>query len=109
MESFIVGIVTMVVFVLSIATVLGVLKLMSLTKRVFKLQRRLEDNERELTRDITMVDQTMNNQIHHFSQDFHRRIDESVTQSKSYTDHRIDKLVDVYFDVRSAKKSVLKD
>jgi hypothetical protein len=82
---------------------------MSLTKRVFKLQRRLEDDERELTRDINMVDQTMNNRIHHFSQELHRRIDESVTQSKSYTDHRIDKLVDVYFDVKSAKKSVLKD
>lgn len=109
MQSFLVGIVTMVVFVLTVATVVGVLKLMSLTKRVFKLQRRLEDDERELSREINMVEQTMSNQINRSTESVYHAVDGAVTESKSYTDHRIDKLIDTYFNIKEAKKSLLKD
>jgi hypothetical protein len=56
--------------------------------------RKIEDTHR----DINMIEATMHNQIQY-----------ATTQSNSYTDKRIDKLVDTYFEVQSIKKQILKD
>ena len=109
LQSFAIGIVTMVVFALAIITVLGILKVTSLAKSLVTINRRLEDDERELSREINMVEQTVMNQIGHVNDSLHRHIDESQRSDRSYTDHRIDKLIDTYFEHNSAKKQVLKD
>ena len=109
LQSFAIGIVTMVVFALAIITVLGVLKVTALAKNVLTLKRRLEDDERELSREINMVEQTLSNQIGHVQDNLHRVIENSERADRSYTDHRIDKLIDTYFEQVGAKKKVLKD
>jgi hypothetical protein len=109
LESFAIGIVTMVVFALAIATVIGMLKVVSIAKEVVKLKRRLEDDERELSREINMVEQTLRNQLNHGVETMHLVCNETERACTSYTDKRIDKLVDTYFDIKNAKKNLLKD
>jgi predicted Holliday junction resolvase-like endonuclease len=109
LESFAIGIVTMVVFALAIATVIGMLKVVSITREVVKLKRRLEDDERELSREINMVEQTLRNQLNHGVETMHLVCNETERACTSYTDKRIDKLVDTYFDIKNAKKNLLKD
>lgn len=109
LQFFAIGIVTMVVFALAIITVIGVLKVTSLAKSVITLKRRLEDDERELSREINMVEQTLSNQIGHVQDNLHRCIEESERSDRSYTDHRIDKLIDTYFEHKNIKKKILKD
>jgi predicted Holliday junction resolvase-like endonuclease len=109
LESFAIGIVTMIVFALAIATVIGMLKVVSITREVVKLKRRLEDDERELSREINMVEQTLRNQLNHGVETMHLVCTETERACTSYTDKRIDKLVDTYFDIKNAKKNLLKD
>lgn len=109
LQSFAIGIVTMVVFALAIITVIGILKVTAMAKSLVTLKRRLEDDERELSREINMVNQTLSNQIHHIDDGMHRGMDEMYRQGMAYTDKRIDKLIDTYFEQKSLKKQVLKD
>ena len=113
LQSFAIGIVTMVVFALAIITVIGILKVTSLAKSLVTLNRRLEDDERELSREINMVDQTLSNHIQHVERNLHdvleNRSGAEATRSRSYTDHRIDKLIDTYFEHVGTAKQVLKD
>ena len=97
-ESFAIGVLTMIVFAVAILVVLGVLKVVNLTKQVVTLKRRLEDDERELSREIHMVEQTIMNQIRHDSDHIHQEInechrhtDEVLRSANSYTDSRFDK------------------
>ncbi len=97
-ESFAIGVLTMIVFAVAILVVLGVLKVFNLTKQLVTLKRRLEDDERELSREINMVEQTVMNQIRHESdhvsrmiEDCHRHTDEVLRSANSYTDSRFDK------------------
>ena len=54
------------------------------------------------SRDINIIEATMKNGI--------KQVETNTWQnSKSYTDSRIDKLVDTYFEVQSIKKQILKD
>ncbi len=108
-ESFAIGVVTMIVFALAIITVLGILKVTSLAKSLVTLKSRLEDNERELSREIHMFEQTLSNQINHTHDGMNRSMDEMYRHSMAYTDKRVDKLIDTYFDHKNIKKQVLKD
>lgn len=117
-ESFAIGVLTMLVFAVVILVVLGILKVVNLTKQVVTLKRRLEDDERELSQEINMVEQTIMNQIRHESEhasrsiencyrhldethrdirkdieDCHRHTDEVLRNATSYTDSRFDKAV----------------
>ena len=109
LESFAIGIVTMVVFALAIATVIGMLKVISIAKEVVKLKRRLEDDERELSRDINMVESTIINQLNHQADNIYQAMENANRTQAAYTDKRIDKLIDTYFEVKNAKKQILKD
>lgn len=108
LQSFAIGIVTMVVFALAIVTVIGILKVTALAKGLVTLKRRLEDDERELSKEINMVEHTAMNQIAATEQSLFRAIEESQRSDRSYTDHRIDKLIDTYFDLNKTTK-LLKD
>ena len=82
--------------------IVTVLKLKTETRNIYRqmyeerqdIYRKFEDTHR----DINMIEATMHNQIQY-----------ATTQSNSYTDKRIDKLVDTYFEVQSIKKQILKD
>lgn len=73
------------------------------------ISRQISEERRELDRligatidDINMVEATMQNVIKQLETD-------SMHAAKSYTDSRIDKLIDTYFEVQSIKKQILKD
>lgn len=119
-ESFTVGIVTVVVFGLVIAATIGILKVTALAHDLLTLKRRLEDDERELSRDIHMVERTLSNNIDHNKEEVWRVIDhnkeeawriieDASREDRAYTDRRIDKLIDTYFDHKNTKKEILKD
>ena len=108
-ESFTIGIMTVVVFGLTIATILGILKVTALARETLTLKRRLEDDERELSREINMVDKTLQNQIEHRIHDVYLDMQETQRGSAAYTDKRIDKLIDTYFDIKKNGKQIIKD
>ena len=94
------------------------------------LDRRMDDMDRHVHSRIDNLQQELDGRFSDYNrdrddiaEDLHRRIDteientrfdinsqitDAVTQSTSYTDKRIDKLIDTYFDVMSAKKQVIK-
>ncbi len=65
------------------------------------LDRRMEGMDRHATGYVTDLQREMEVKTN-------SQITDAVTQSTSYTDKRIDKLIDTYFDVISAKKQVIK-
>ena len=108
--SFAIGILTMIVFAIVVAIVIGVLKVTALAKEVLTIKKRQEDTERALFHDINMVEQTLSNQINRNDEGMHRVLDETHRMGMAYTDKRIDKLVDTYFEVKkNTKKDLLKD
>ena len=108
--SFAIGVLTMIVFAIVIAIVMGVLKVTALAKEVLTIKKRQEDTERSLFHDINMVEQTLQNQINRNDEGMHRVLDETHRMSTAYTDKRIDKLVDTYFEMKkNTKKDLLKD
>ena len=108
--SFAIGVLTMIVFAIVIAIVMGVLKVTALAKEVLTIKKRQEDTERSLFHDINMVEQTLRNQINRNDEGMHRVLDETHRMSTAYTDKRIDKLVDTYFEMKkNTKKDLLKD
>ena len=109
LESFAIGIVTMVMFAVVIITVIGILKVTKIATELLKLKRRLEDDERELSRDINMVESTITNQLNHQADNIYQAMENANRTQAAYTDRRIDKLIDTYFEVKNAKKQVLKD
>ena len=108
-ESFTVGIVTVVVFGLVIAATIGILKVTAMARDLLTLKRRLEDDERELSRDIHMVERTLSNNIDRNKEQTDMILREISRDDRAYTDRRIDKLVDTYFDHKKTKKEILKD
>jgi predicted Holliday junction resolvase-like endonuclease len=112
LQSFAIGIVTMVVFALAIITVIGILKVTRMAAELLTLKRRVEDDERELSREINMVDQTLQNQLEHRIDNVYQAMENVGRTQSAYTDRRIDKLIDTYFDIENAKKinkTILKD
>ena len=109
LQSFAVGIVTMVVFALAIITVAGILKVTRMASELLTLKRRLEDDERELSREINMVEYTLRNQTENQYTGLYQALDDVSRQDKAYTDKRIDKLIDTYFEHVGSKKQILKD
>jgi biopolymer transport protein ExbB/TolQ len=115
---FALGVLTMVMVTLITVTVAGAVKVVKMQKQLKELQLYISERERnindwlrdmsretdqrfhemhrnsehrfeEISRDINMVDQTMQN---------------GLKNTKSYTDSRIDKLVDTYFQVKAAEQ-----
>jgi hypothetical protein len=107
LESFTIGVVTVLAVLLLFAGIVGIVKVFSLTKQLFNMQRRLEDDERELMRisdechrHADEVCMSLNTRI----DDVDRHIDDVNRQVIYYTDSRFDKILN-----RIDKKQVLKD
>ena len=113
--SFVMGVLTIVAIIFMVAVVVGLLMISKLNKQVRELSTQLTQNTDSIIRDmqsehadtwqqfeatgrdITMVEQTLQNQMH-----------EDVKVSKRYIDSRIDKLIDTYFVVKEAEQNTKK-
>jgi uncharacterized membrane-anchored protein YhcB (DUF1043 family) len=133
--SFVLGMLTIVTVVFVTGIVVGLLRILKLTNRINDLEmrldrevehidRRFEDEHTEVWRqfenagrDVTMVERTIMNQMDARRSDAIQAIDElnravanESSEGRRYTDSRVDKLIDAYFDIKkvSEKKEVLK-
>ena len=94
-------------------------------EREQSLQRHLDERFKEFERTVDSIHREVSSRLDSETNSIHRRIDEverqtyqlvndqitdSVTQTKSYTDSRIDKLIDAYFEYGelNKKKQVIK-
>lgn len=128
---FVLGMLTIILGALVATVVVGLLKITKLTKQVDELKRQhiqdvdgiyryMSDNQQSLWRqfenagrDVTMVEKTIMNhidtkhrEIEQSIEHLHRIDDDLNENAKRYTDSRIDKLVDTYFDVMGSKKLI---
>ena len=102
---FTLGVLSIILAALVATVVYGIVTVLKLKTDITNVYRQIHDENQqvyrrfeEVQRDINMIEATMHNQIQYAN-----------TQSNSYTDKRIDKLVDTYFEVQSIKKQILKD
>ena len=102
---FTLGVLSIILAALVATVVYGIVTVLKLKTDITNVYRQI-DNEyqqarrrfEDMQRDVNMIEATMLNQIQH-----------AAAGSTSYTDKRIDKLVDTYFEVQSIKKQILKD
>ena len=127
---FVLGMLTIILGALVATVVVGLLKITKLTKQVDDLKRQhiqdvdgiyrhISDNQNGLWRqfenagrDVTMVEKTIMNHIDAKQReleqahvDLHRMVEHEAEHGHRYTDKRIDKLIDTYFDLVGDKKS----
>jgi hypothetical protein len=134
---FVLGMLTIILGALVATVVVGLLKITKLTKQVDELKRQhvqdvdgiyrhISDNQQGLWRqfenagrDVTMVEKTIMNHIDAKQRELEQsidqlhRIDHDLNENaKRYTDSRIDKLIDTYFDLIGdkikEKKAIIK-
>lgn len=107
-----------------IATIVwGVVKISKLLKAIKQQEEWMANNERSIYENIRRLHEDLDRRLDNMDRygcervtDLQRemegktnsQITDAVTQSTSYTDKRIDKLIDTYFMVSEAKKQVLK-
>jgi uncharacterized protein YoxC len=127
---FIFGMLTIIAIAFAVVIVVGMVKINKQQKTVEELNERIKglhldhsqqfDNvyrnidqtQNELYRQINESRQAVSTSIETVYRDSHRDVSnhftDALTQSKSYTDSRIDKLIDTYFEVESVKKQIIK-
>jgi hypothetical protein len=142
--AFVLGMLTITLVAMISVIVVGIVKIMKLQKQVKEsnmyfetciqnihrterenldnIHRRMDESHSEVWRqfertgrDVTMVEQTIMNQIDKNRQEMdrafdhvHQALSHEIEHGKRYTDSRIDKLVDTYFDVMGSKKIMIK-
>ena len=112
---FVLGMLSIIATAFVVIVIWGLLKIENQQRSIEILQQRLDEIPRQF------YDETRN-----ITQTFDRRIDDvwggfrdirnemvelgksDVELSKSYTDSRVDKLIDTYFDMVGAKKQIIK-
>jgi predicted PurR-regulated permease PerM len=123
---FIFGMLTIIAIAFAVVIVVGMVKINKQQKTVEELNERIKglhldhsqqfDNvyrnidqtQNELYRQINESRQAASSNIENVYRDVSNHFTDALTQSKSYTDSRIDKLIDTYFEVESVKKQIIK-
>ena len=120
---FVLGMLSIIGAIALALIVWGVLKITKLLKAIKQQEEWIINNDRNvwdstsrLREDLERRMENMDRHAIQYVNDLQREMDvkindqitASVTQSHSYTDKRIDKLIDTYFDVIGAKKQVIK-
>ena len=120
---FVLGLLSIIGAAILATIVWGTLKIVNLLKTIKQHEEWIMNNDRSTWENIHRLredlERRMDNMERHangYVTDLQRemevktnsQITDAVTQSTSYTDKRIDKLIDTYFDVISAKKQVIK-
>ena len=106
METFMftLGVLSMVAVIVIATIVIGMLKVIKIAKQIQELERQISDNDNELHRRISHAGEYTARSFDAVND----QITDSVTQCNSYTDKRIDKLIDTYFQVKEANKQLIK-
>ena len=112
---FVLGMLSVVGLILVGLIVWGVLKIRNQQRSIGVLQQRVDEMPREFyssSRDMTQhIDKRFDDvwgNFREFRDNMHEMDKSFLDSSKSYTDSRIDKLIDTYFDIIGAKKQILK-
>ena len=128
--SFVLGVLSIVTVAMVAVIVVGIVKILKLTNHVDEFRRQhiqevdsiyrhISENQQGLWRqfenvgrDVTMVEKTIMNHIDAKQReleqahvDLHRMVEHEAEHGHRYTDKRIDKLIDTYFEHVGAKKS----
>jgi predicted PurR-regulated permease PerM len=110
--SFTFGVLLTTVLLLVIAVILGAMKVNKQGKQIKYLEQSITDIERNLLQNISNNRSEIHRRIDHVEIEMPRAINDqianSVTQCNSYTDKRIDKLIDTYFKVETTKEQTKK-
>ena len=129
--AYVLGMLTIVLVAMLSVIVVGIVKIVKLQRQVKEIilslyrdidhiHRKIEDSNSEIWRqfetagrDVTMVEKTIMNQIDKTRKETDQAIDELHRigaelneNARRYTDSRIDKLVDTYFDMMGSKKLI---
>ena len=121
--SFALGMLVMVAIALVIVIIVGIVKVFRMNRQIKNLytyiheveiaqtngmdrfESRVDSRLQDVYRDVNMVESTIRNGMDHFERAVNDQITDAVTVGNSYTDKRIDKLIDTYFEVKEAEKS----
>jgi len=112
---FFLGVLTVVAAIVAGVITWGLLKINKQQRSIEILQQRLDEMPRQFYDETRNITQTFDRRIEDVWGSF-RDIRNDVVElsksdvelSKSYTDSRIDKLIDTYFDMVGAKKQIIK-
>ncbi len=112
---FFLGVLTVVASIVAGVITWGLLKINKQQRSINILQQRLDEMPRQFyedTRGMTQhIDKRFDDIWSNFQEvrrDMHESDKNHFESSKSYTDSRIDKLIDTYFDMVGAKKQIIK-
>ena len=112
---FVLGMLSIVAAAFVAIVIWGLLKIKNQQRSIDILQQRLDEMPREFyssSRDMTQqIDKRFDDvwgQFREMRGDTHEMDKGILDSSKSYTDSRIDKLIDTYFDMVGAKKQIIK-
>jgi hypothetical protein len=112
---FVLGMLSIVAAAFVAIVIWGLLKIKNQQKSIEILQQRLDEMPRQFYDDTRHITQTFDRRVEDVwggFRDIRNEVVElsksNVELSKSYTDSRIDKLIDTYFDVVGAKKQIIK-
>ena len=120
---FALGVLAMIMVMLITVVVVGIVKVFRMNRQIKNLytyiheveiaqtngmdrfESRVDSRLQDVYRDVNMVESTIRNGMDHFERAVNDQITDAVTVGNSYTDKRIDKLIDTYFEVKEAEKS----
>jgi hypothetical protein len=106
--SFAFGALSIIGLLLVILIVVGVVKVIKQEKQIVKLNKCVSDFEQSIWRALTNQGSETHRRIDQVDNNAHTYCNnittDSVTQCNSYTDKRIDKLIDTYFTVKESKQ-----
>jgi predicted Holliday junction resolvase-like endonuclease len=120
---FTLGVLAMIMVMLITVVVVGIVKVFKMSKQIKELYSHIHETERHLSEriyettqaldskfrdvytDINMVESTLRNGVDYATKSVNDQITDAVTQSNSYTDKRVDKLIDTYFMVKEAEQN----
>ena len=111
--SFTFGVLLITVLLLVVAVILGAMKVNKQGKQIKYLEQSITDTERSIWHHISNTHSEIHRRIDYVETEMLPRaindqITDSVTQCNSYTDKRIDKLIDTYFKVKTTKEQTKK-
>jgi len=112
---FVLGVLSVIAVIFVAVIVWGLLKIKNQEKVINDLISRIKNDRREFYEETRRMSQTIDRRVDDVWGGFRDLRNEmaelsksDVELSKSYTDSRIDKLIDNYFDVIGAKKQIIK-
>jgi protein associated with RNAse G/E len=103
--SFAFGVLSMIGLLLVIVIIIGAVKVLKQQKTTKYLERDLDVLEEKIFKYIDAEIQMIHNRADHMERDFPRMIDETVIKCSSYTDKRVDKLIDAHIETKETKQT----